>query len=397
MATAAEATQRTKRAGFMSKGEAPTAIWATDKGRKNLLCDVWVTVLLPRFLGVWHGVAAMYARSHAAVAASREVRNVRRASWVRHGVAALLASAALSSAEGANAFCRTVSEKPPPGYDPQTGCFTGSADAKLLYWKNACVGYSLNRAASSKVTLDDASKIVADAFAVWSAAPCDMTGGPSVNAVDEGPVDCGLVEYNKNGPNQNVIVFRDDAWPYSDVNNTLGLTTVTYDTRTGEIYDADMEINSTVAGLVATDPVPPGSYDLRNIITHEAGHFLGLAHSPEASAVMFARYHEGSTMLTDDDVSGICTIYATDGARATTAGAVAAGPCDATARHGFSTECGSTHPNPPPADDAQASGGGGCSMTGARGPRGLAAAIFVGLAVAAARLRRSRRLNELVT
>jgi hypothetical protein len=319
-------------------------------------------------------------------------RGSRRTSRIRQASAALLALAGvLSWTDGANAFCRTVTEKPTPDYDPSTGCFTGDADAKVLYWNNACVGYSLNRAASSKVTLDQASKIVGDAFAVWSAAQCDMTGGPSVNAVDEGPVDCGLVEYNKNGPNQNVIVFRDDGWPYADPNNTLGLTTVTYDTRTGEIYDADMELNSTVSGLVAADPVPPGGFDLRNIVTHEAGHFLGLAHTPDASAVMFARYHEGSTMLTADDVSGICTIYATDAARSTSAGTVPAGPCDPTARHGFSTECGSTHPNPPPSDNAQTSGG-GCSVTRSSEPRGFGFALFVVLGLASARVLRSRKL-----
>jgi hypothetical protein len=298
----------------------------------------------------------------------------------------------VSFALHAGAFCRTVTEKPPLGYDPQSGCFTGDAESKLLYWSNSCIGYSLNNAASSKVTLEQATKIVADAFATWSAASCDGMAGPSINAVDEGPVGCALVEYNKNGPNQNVIVFRDDGWPYADPNNTLGLTTVTFDTRTGEIYDADMELNSTV-GLVAEDPVPAGSYDLRNIITHEAGHFLGLAHTGDATAVMFARYHADSTMLMADDITGICTVYPPDGTRITSAGAAPAAMCDPTARHGFSTECGSLHPNPPPAD-VQGGGGGGCSLV--RSPRKMGLEVFV-LALLALRWLRPRRVHELVT
>jgi hypothetical protein len=283
----------------------------------------------------------------------------------------------------ARAFCRTTTEKPGTTYDPATGCYTGSADAKLLYWKGACVGYSLNRSASSKVTLDQASKIVSDAFAAWSAAAC-ATGTPTVHAVDVGPVDCDLVEYNQTGPNQNLIVFHDDVWPYADPYNTLGLTTVTFNTQTGEIYDADMEINSTVPNLVAEGPVPPGGFDVTSIITHEAGHFLGLAHTPDPTAVMYAHYHDGESVLAADDVSGICSIYTTDDARNTSAGAVPAGPCDATPRHGFSTECGSLHPNMP-TDAAQGSKGCACSTPRSGGRGQFAIAWLVVLALAARR------------
>src|SRR5689334_9603003 len=163
---ATEATQRTRRAGFMSEGEAPTAIWADRFDCKNLLGDVWVTVSLPPFVRVWQRVSEMFATRHAPVAPRREGRTV----MTRFGLVTAALAAVISYGSAARAFCRTVTEKPPLGYDPQSGCFTGSADSKLLYWKNQCVGYSLKNTASSKVTLEQASKIVADAFATWSAA-----------------------------------------------------------------------------------------------------------------------------------------------------------------------------------------------------------------------------------
>ena len=140
---------------------------------------------------------------------------------------------------------------------------------------------------------------------------------------DEGPVDCALVQYNQDQPNQHVILFHDTNWPYTDAANTLALTTVTYDPDTGEIYDADMEVNTTVSPVVVSDPVADDAYDFLSIVTHETGHFLGLAHSGDERATMYAHYQPGQTSmrnLTEDDVTGICTIYPSDGTRTTSIG-----------------------------------------------------------------------------
>ena len=51
-------------------------------------------------------------------------------------------------------------------------------------------------------------------------------------------------------------------------------------------------------------PAPPSAYDFQTIMTHEAGHFLGLAHTGDATAVMYAKYHAG-TALQPDDVAAI--------------------------------------------------------------------------------------------
>src|ERR1019366_8185381 len=82
-------------------------------------------------------------------------------------------------------------------------------------------------------------------------------------------------------------------------------------------------------------------YDLGSILTHEAGHFLGLAHTADTSAVMYASYSPGATVLTPDDVAGICSIYPSDGTRETGAGRILAGPCNPAPPLGFLTACGS--------------------------------------------------------
>jgi hypothetical protein len=245
----------------------------------------------------------------------------------------------------ARAFCREVTGTPPANYDPaDAGCFEGAADAGRpfvpLYWRNQCVSYSLQNSASDMVTLSDARRVARQAFDAWTNASCgDDAGGPSMTEFEYGPpVECDQAPSNEHN---NPIIFRDGTWPY-DSANALGFTTLTVDLDTGEIYGAAIEINSSTNSIVAAvdGSVPNGDYDLASILTHEAGHFLGLAHSTEASAVMFAHYHPGQSALTPDDVSGICSIYPPDMTRNTAAGKVGSVLCNATPPLGFLTTCG---------------------------------------------------------
>jgi hypothetical protein len=247
----------------------------------------------------------------------------------------------LLRATGAHAYCPEVVVDAPANYDPakQGGCFTTDpatgTTLPTLFWKNQRIGYSLQRDASTQISLSVATDVAAQAFATWSAAACS-SGPPSISAIALPPVDCDVVPSKGYG---NVIMFRDSGWPYpGDAVNTLGLTRLTVNKVTGEIYGADIEINSTKI-LVAQPPAPTGAYDLVSILTHETGHFLGLAHSADTGAVMYAYYKAGSTSLAPDDVAGICSIYSPDGTRNTSAGAVAPGPFDATPRYGYSTTC----------------------------------------------------------
>lgn len=257
---------------------------------------------------------------------------------------AVLALGLVASRDAA-AFCRTTTVPVSPDFSPRIDkCWDQGVP---LFWRNSCVSYSIHERASRQVAYDDAANAFSRAFTKWTGASCPTEDGArsrvSIDVRDLGPVTCPTVDYNQSGGNQNVIVFRDDKWPHNDSSNTLALTTVTFNPETGEIYDADMEINTDERKVTLGDPVPNDGYDFDSIVTHEAGHFLGLAHSGDSRATMYANYAPGATAmrnLTSDDVAGICSIYRPDGTRVVLDQKVTKGPqCDPTPRHGFTREC----------------------------------------------------------
>lgn len=125
--------------------------------------------------------------------------------------------------------------------------------------------------------------------------------------------------------NENIVVFRNDT-PGDELDrwvHTLGalaITTVTFDTSTGRLLDADIEINDVAFTFTTCDPGSPGcepAFDLENTLTHELGHVMGLDHPPNDApgaleATMFASASETDTekrSLADDDIDGLCTLY----------------------------------------------------------------------------------------
>ncbi|MFO0676036.1 MAG: matrixin family metalloprotease [Polyangiaceae bacterium] len=272
-----------------------------------------------------------------------------------------LVGTSMSGLRTASAYCRTTTAKLPADYQPPPGeCFS---EGLPVWWRNSCVGYSVQRDASRQVSRDDASLVLATAFTRWTNISCPTDGRGtsrvSIDVRDLGFADCRLVEFNKTGPNQHVIVFRDDNWPHQGGTDTLALTTVSFNDKTGELLNADMELNTVQNRVSIADPVPSDGYDLASILTHEAGHFFGLAHSAVSTASMFARYNPGETAkrnLAPDDVEGICAIYPPDGTRVVADTVdptrhVPGAACDPTPRRGFTTQC------------ADAVAKGGCAVT----------------------------------
>ncbi len=226
----------------------------------------------------------------------------------------------------------------------------------------------------------DTRAVLRKTFQAWTEVPCPKGGNASMTFEERDPVSCKKSEYNKDAPNLNVVLFQDDDWKYRGIDGTIAKTSVTYNDETGEIYDADIEVNAANNTVTITDNQAKIEYDLQAILTHEVGHFIGIAHSAESSAVMFASYSPGSTSqrkLTPDDIDAVCTIYPPNNGVA----------CNSTPRGGFSASC----------DATEKSGLCAVSVVGREGDRKAATGApvsfaFMGLGVLAAAL--SRRANR---
>jgi hypothetical protein len=96
----------------------------------------------------------------------------------------------------------------------------------------------------------------------------------------------------------------------------LAITVVTYNRSTGEIFDADILVNANASYQLLDEGAAAdvSHYDLGAILTHEAGHSLGLDESdthPEAT--MWPLVSPGEThqrTLSEDDEQGVITNYA---------------------------------------------------------------------------------------
>ncbi len=305
---------------------------------------------------------------------------------------------------------------------------SATASGLCLWWSTREVHYAVNDFtvnAAAQVCGAPGSPAVFDAvqksFATWSAAgTCSdmrlVADGPTPSTATG--LDCqnlvvfrrGLCStlvppgdpcrlWNANGSSTFNCADKHNCWdtddPFHASDRIIALTTVSYVDGTGEIVDADMELNA----WTGSGPSPPGFYftcvgatsenlagpcgtpgapappncactasgqtscidmDAQNVVTHEAGHVLGLGHSADPTATMYASAPPGETSkrtLATDDSDGLCFIYPIAGTRIT---------CNGT---------GLLAPRPPSTCE-QSSSGCGCGTAGAEGWLALLALLL---------------------
>lgn len=229
---------------------------------------------------------------------------------------ALLASAlVLTSSLTASAYCRTYTcefdGRQTCEVDPVTGCGSGG---ELARWDGNCISFAVQVDGSEdeNISAETLRKLVSAGFRSWSDGDCDGAGPgvltPSLTAAYRGETTCDQVEYNCGEQNDNVVMFRDGA--SSLTANTIALSTIIANLRTGEILDVDIEINSQDFDFYVSPAEPrPGAQDLRLVLNHELGHMLGLSHSLASEALMRAEYGGSNPLPSQDDMNGMCDVF----------------------------------------------------------------------------------------
>jgi len=269
------------------------------------------------------------------------------------------------------AYCRTttcaVTHPPPECVRDLNNCW---ASGIPLFWRPRCLTFSVGAAGSPALGLDYAAAeaLVDSGFQLWPSVLCGGAFAPTIEVKSRGPELCEQREFNSTGPNANAVLFRDSKWPYDG--SIIALTSVVFNSRTGEILGADLEINS---GQYPLTPI-----NVQYVVAHESGHFFGLDHSPDPSAIMYFQYgldRSDQPALQPDDLDAICAAYPPT--RVTP-------ECTFEQPKGFANDCGgdvvascAVAPGPPPISGARAAG--------------LLAALTLAAAALVQRLRRCGR------
>ncbi|MCZ7683509.1 MAG: matrixin family metalloprotease [Sandaracinaceae bacterium] len=224
----------------------------------------------------------------------------------------------LVSPEPAAAWCRmTTSPRQPSATEP---CIFPSPDTmppeQYLEWMEPCSAIALSVAApSDDLSAEQVAGVLARSIATWEAVEC---GGRPLGIDLEILADastCVAPLYRDDAGNVNTIMFVQDWGDRAYDPAAFAVTTVWHRRSTGEILDVDMEINERRGPYGICPPegcLDTRTVDLENVVTHELGHYLGLAHSSEPDATMYASALAGETIkrdLTADDVAGICAVY----------------------------------------------------------------------------------------
>jgi hypothetical protein len=175
------------------------------------------------------------------------------------------------------------------------------------------LSFAVARGSGAVLALTDEQfeAIIVEAFARWMNVDCGGGLRPGFEIRSAGLVQAPAAFFCETEPLLNVGVWwLSDQWHDDESGDALGSTRSVFARETGELLDADVVLN---AERIQREYPPSQWHDaLLPVATHEAGHFLGLAHSADTGSVMQA-FQGGDQLLQQrlgpDDEAAICALY----------------------------------------------------------------------------------------
>jgi hypothetical protein len=223
--------------------------------------------------------------------------------------------------------------------------FPGFSSAAKVRWATDTLEYVLNRDLPTGMSVEACASTVRQAFATWMQPACT-----TVTFRDAGTTLAQAYP----GDHLNTIQWVTRDWAGRGFPlDAAALTDVQYEQRgdgTWVVTEADLYLNADSV-LWVDHPNASNQRDLLSVVTHEAGHMLGLLHPCEvggadgapdcatnpayADTTMYPLYSPTQATLSADDVAGVCSLY--PGARCESEGCSPGEQCTA---NGCRTACG---------------------------------------------------------
>lgn len=196
-------------------------------------------------------------------------------------------------------------------------CFSCETAGYPLAWSQSDIEYVFNERGIPNFSDAEMRQVFKTAVDQWLKVSCDGERTDLEVTAAAGSTPLGVRD-RKIASATNVFGYLTDAeWSAADYDpHAFAQTGVRYYPDSGVIAGADIWLNGGIGEFgVCPDRGCSGSddtVDLPNVVTHEVGHFFGLAHSGVKGATMACDALPGQTDKRDlalDDRTGMCAIY----------------------------------------------------------------------------------------
>lgn len=192
---------------------------------------------------------------------------------------------------------------------------TSRGDPVRWFMRAEPLPFKLGAIEPEELSVELVTAVVQTAWDTWHNAGCADVPTAVYRGVSE-ETEHTVPQSFREAPDNLVLFVRTaDEWSaLGRGTNEIAITLVSNSDKTGEIVDADIVVNDALWRFtVGGGSVAPGEVDFVSAMTHEVGHALGLLHSLELDATMYATYTSadpaGARSLSDDDRAGLCALY----------------------------------------------------------------------------------------